>query len=385
EVNSQICDSTIPYSRCSSNSACKCYPMVGAKNVGVCTFILKTCSQLIPCGSSQECSDPDSICIRHSRCNNSPVCYPLSMINENICPSLSTGVQSKKWKQNGMTVAGGNGHGDKLNQLWNPEGIFIDNNQNIFIADHQNCRIVEWKLNETEGTVVVGGNGTDQLNMPTNVIVDEQNNSLIIADLVNYRVIRWFNENQQETLIENITISRLTMDKYGYLYISDWSKNEVRRWKIGENEEKLVAGGNGQGNQLNQFNRPAYIFVDSEQSVYVTDKGNHRVMKWRKDANEGIIVAGGNGQGNNLNQLSYPQGILVDDFGQIYIADYYNHRIMRWSEGNREGEIIIGEHGPGDESNQLFYPIDLSFDVKKNLYVSDSGNSRVQKFDLISE
>ncbi|CAF1198399.1 unnamed protein product [Adineta ricciae] len=87
-VNSQICDNTIPYRRCSSNSVCKYYPMAGANDVSVCTFILKQCSQLIPCGSSQECSHPDSFCIHHNGCGNSPVCYPLSMINENICPPL---------------------------------------------------------------------------------------------------------------------------------------------------------------------------------------------------------------------------------------------------------------------------------------------------------
>ena len=33
-------------------------------------------------------------------------------------------------------------------------------------------------------------------------------------------------------------------------------KNEVRRWKIGETKGTIVAGGNGQGNQLNQLSYP---------------------------------------------------------------------------------------------------------------------------------
>ena len=82
--------------------------------------------------------------------------------------------------------------------------------------------------------------------------------------------------------------------------MSDWKKNEVRRWKIGETNGTMVAGGNGQGNHLDQLNCPAYIFVDNHYSIYISDFDNNRVMKWMKGAKEGIIVAGGNGQGNQL-------------------------------------------------------------------------------------
>ena len=89
QINSETCNSTIPYNQCSKNGACGCFPMVGAENVGVCGFLWKFCSHLQPCGPSQECSNSDHICIHHSRCNNHPICYPLTMINENICPPIS--------------------------------------------------------------------------------------------------------------------------------------------------------------------------------------------------------------------------------------------------------------------------------------------------------
>ncbi|CAF4213979.1 unnamed protein product [Adineta steineri] len=243
-------------------------------------------------------------------------------------------------------MAAGNEKGQELNQLNYPNGIFIDKNKNIFIADHANHRIVEWKRNAKEGQIIAGGNGKgnrmDQLYFPSDVIVDEQDHSIIIADSDNRRVIQWLNQ-KQEVLIENIYCSHLAMDKHGFLYVSDSDKNEVTRWKMGEYDEGIiVAGGNGKGDQLNQLNDPSFIFVDDDQSVYVSDSENHRVMKWRKDANEGRIVAGGNGQGGNLNQLSEAEGIIVDDLGQIYVADCGNDRIMRWCEGKEEGEIIVG-------------------------------------------
>ena len=74
------------------------------------------------------------------------------------------------------------------------------------------------------------------------------------------------------------------MDKDGSIYVVDSKKNEVKRWKRGEEKGIIVAGGNGEGDQLNQFNRPTRIFVDENYSLYVSDAHNYRVMKWLKDA-----------------------------------------------------------------------------------------------------
>ena len=41
-----------------------------------------------------------------------------------------------RWQQNGLTVAGGNGKGNGNNQLSNPWGLYIDDDQTIYIADH---------------------------------------------------------------------------------------------------------------------------------------------------------------------------------------------------------------------------------------------------------
>ncbi|CAF1423644.1 unnamed protein product [Adineta steineri] len=269
-----------------------------------------------------------------------------------------------------------------------PVGIFIDKNKNIFIADYSNHRIVEWKYNTKQGQTIAGGNGKgnrmNQLNGPTDMITDQQNHSIIIADYGNRRLIQWLNQKQQ-ILIHNIDCCRLAMDKHGFLYVSDVVKNEVRRWKMGEynNEGIVVAGGNGKGNQLNQLNTPTFMFVDEDQSVYVSDCNNHRVMKWRKDSKEGAIVAGGNDKGGNLNQFSQPQGVIVDDLGQIYVADCLNHRIMRWCEGKEDGEVVVGGNVKGNQSNQLNCPHGLSFDDEANLYVADCSNHRIQKFEIV--
>ncbi|CAF4106763.1 unnamed protein product, partial [Adineta steineri] len=295
-----------------------------------------------------------------------------------------------KWKQDGITIAGGNGQGNQLNQLFQPQGIYVDDDdhQTIYIADSDNHRIVEWKYGAKNGEIVAGGNGegnrSDQLQYPRDVIADKKSDSLIICDSGNRRVVRWSRQNGKngETIISNIHCDALTMDKNGDLYVSDSKKNEIRRWKQGEKEGTIVAGGNGKGKHLNQLNWSTYIFVDKDHSIFVSDHGNHRVMRWMKGAKEGIVVAGGNDKGYSLTQLSNPEGVIVDHLGNVYVADWGNHRIMRWCAGSKEGSIVVGGNGTGKQPNQLHYPMGLSFDVEGNLYVADQYNHRIQKFEI---
>lgn len=76
------------------------------------------------------------------------------------------------------------------------------------------------------------------------------------------------------------------------------------KWVKGSNSGKIVAGGNGQGDRLNQLNSPTGVFVTDDESIFVTGFNKHRVTKWDKGSDYGVLVAGGNGMGSDLNQLN---------------------------------------------------------------------------------
>ncbi|CAM2725125.1 unnamed protein product [Rotaria socialis] len=315
-------------------------------------------------------------------------------------PSASSKISSKTkinipanatWKQNGVTIAGGHGECDATNQLSYPYGLFVDDDQTVVIADCGNHRIMQWKNGDTtNGQVVAGrkgaGNGLHQLKRPIDVSIDKETNSLIICDQENRRVVRWSRRSgttQGEILIDNIYCWGLAMDEQRYFYVSDREKLEVRRYRLGEKNGTLVAGGNGEGDGLNQLNWPASLFVDRDHSVYVSDTWNHRVMKWVEGAKEGIVIAGGQGKGNALTQLSSPTGLFVDTLGTLYVADTRNHRVMRWTQGDKkQGTVVVGGNGQGAEANQFSNPTGLSFGRHGNLYVADWKNHRVQRFSI---
>ncbi|CAF4515569.1 unnamed protein product [Rotaria sp. Silwood2] len=259
----------------------------------------------------------------------------------------------------------------------------------MIITDSNNHRIIQWNMGDTNGQIVAGGQGggsrLDQLNIPNQVLLEKEINSLIICDWGNRRVVRWSRRSgttQGEVLIDNIQCRGLAMDDQRNLYISEYQQHDVRRYQIEQKNGIIVAGGHGPGTDLNQLNSPRYLFVDRQQTVYVSDTDNHRVMKWNKDATEGIVVAGGQGVGTSLTQLSDPRGLFVDINGTLYVVDSLNHRVMRWSQETKQGTVIVGGNSEGEQANQLNYPDGLFFDYHGNLYVADQYNHRVQLFTI---
>ncbi|CAF1292728.1 unnamed protein product [Rotaria sordida] len=270
-----------------------------------------------------------------------------------------------------------------------PFGLYVDDENTIYVADSDNDRVLAWSLNTTSGQVIAGGNGKgdtlNQLFKPTDVIMDRSTNELLICDRGNRRVVRWPHRDglHGDILLSNIDCFGLTMDDRWFLYVTIIDKAEIRRFKLGESHGTVVAGGNGEGERLDQFNGPAYLYVDRDYSLYVSDSSNHRVVKWVKGAKEGEVVAGGHGPGSDFKQLSHPFGVLVDKMGTVYVADQVTPlrgtdvplmQQARWSDN---GTTVAGGHGNGEQLHQLNMPIGLYVDDDNTIYVADSVNHRV--------
>lgn len=136
------------------------------------------------------------------------------------------------WVPNGITIVGNRGSGAAADQLDYPQGIYLTEDGTVFVTDS-----MEWEKHATSGKVVAGGNGrgnqTNQLNLPSSVIVDKETDTLIICDWANRRVIRWSlrtSTTNGEILISDIDCRGLAIDAQRNLFISDTEKHEVRRY-----------------------------------------------------------------------------------------------------------------------------------------------------------
>ena len=274
-----------------------------------------------------------------------------------------------------------------------PMGFDIESDDSIVVIDHINHKIdrCQWKNTKTSCKILFGvGNSPRQssppLNYPTDVVIYRQNESLLICDRENRRVVRvtLTSKTYLEVLISGIDCYGLALDHLENLYVSNRKNHSIYRWNLRTNQGSSIIGGRDRGNRIDQLNSPQFVFVDRDLTVYVSDYGNSRVMKWKKNANDGILVAGDNHAGAKLSQLSEPNDLFVDEFGAVYIVDSGNRRVVRWRSGAIEGELIVGGDKNETERTQFGYPIGLAFDQAKNLYVSDYNNNVVLKFERIT-
>lgn len=146
----------------------------------------------------------------------------------------------------GELVAGNGTNGSTPTLLDRPNGIFVDIDRNLYVADSGNNRIQLFRPGDIDGITVAGNNGTgyDGLNFPTSVVLDADS-SLFIVDRNNHRIIRW--------------------------------EEDSFRCIVGCFEDS--------GQASNQLNQPQVLWFDSYGNLFVLDKDNHRVQKFYISSN----------------------------------------------------------------------------------------------------
>ncbi|CAF1600573.1 unnamed protein product [Rotaria magnacalcarata] len=389
----QSCDNSLPYQACSLNAGCGCLPLSHNNQSSICAFLSISCSELSSCArDNKTCYKPDYTCVKHSRCQTGPVCYPMQMATKSLCPSISSttvspmpddGIcDSATWDTNGTTVAGGNGAGSQLNQFHFPSGIFLDDDLNLYVTDGFNHRVVKWEHGSSVGQIVAGGNSegnqTNQFRYPNGVIVGK-NGTIFVCDDGNHRLQMWKkNAGEGETVKTNGSCFGLYIDDEGTLYYSEAIFNSILKLP----NDEVIAGGNGQGDHLNQLSIPYYFSIKNRKSLLIADGDNHRIVEWIIGEKEGVVRAGGNHAGHNLNQFYQPMSVVADQSDNLYVADYDNNRIMRWLKNSKSGIVLVGERGEGKEKDQLYRPSQVLLDKHGNLWVNDDMNHRIQMFAI---
>jgi hypothetical protein len=122
-------------------------------------------------------------------------CYDLFIdSNNSLYCSLSDSNQVIKRSLNSsdyqtIIVAGTSCSGYLFDMLYNPRGIFVDINFNLYVADYGNHRIQLFQSGQLNGTTVAGKEapGTITLRNPTDVVLDADG-YLFIVDSGNHRI-----------------------------------------------------------------------------------------------------------------------------------------------------------------------------------------------------
>ncbi len=185
--------------------------------------------------------------------NGTPIMYACQTcsdlfvdISNNLYCSMSTShqvvTQSLNNDSNTLKIVAGTGApGSDFTMLNEPQGIFVDTNFDLYVADSANSRIQLFRPGQLNATTVAGSgslNTTITLNYPTGIVLDADK-YLFIVDSYNHRIVG-----------------------------------------SGPSGFQCIVGCNGGGSTANQLLYPQSMAFDSYGNIFVIDRGNNRVQKF---------------------------------------------------------------------------------------------------------
>ena len=241
----------------------------------------------------------------------------------------------------------GQGTAAKFNNL---QGLAIDANKNIYVADAYNNSIRKISPNGTVTTLA--GNGVPGA-----------------ANGTGTKASFYFPQG-------------VAVDISGNVYVADYSNHLIR--KVTPSGLVSTFAGSGKAGFMNgtgtaaSFNYPKRLVFDATGNLYVVDEYNHAI---RKITPTGVVsTLAGNGTSGfkdatgteaNFNQ---PQDIAIDALGNIYVADGYNYAIRKITPAGivntLAGNGVYGyREGIGTNAG-LYLPYGLCLDGTGNLLVS---------------
>ena len=197
----------------------------------------------------------------------------------------SQGEFLRKW---GLFAIADGGVGDP-NALFGPRGIAFDLDGNLVVADTGNKRIIRYKpTGEMIDQVGGGGVTPGRFDEPTDVAVDPTDGTILVADSFNQRIQR-FSANLE--------------------YMGEW---QVPGWT---------------GRDI--YQKP-YLAVTTDGSVYVSDPATAQVVIFDRN---GQVQAAFGSEGTATNQFGLPNGMAADLVaGAVVVVDGGNNRVMVFPE-----------------------------------------------------
>ncbi|MBU6400172.1 MAG: hypothetical protein KGS61_07620 [Verrucomicrobia bacterium] len=294
-----------------------------------------------------------------------------------------------------------------------PEGIALDANGNLFVADPANDTIrkvtmsgvVTTMAGEAEHAGATDGVGNSaRFSYPYGLAVDSTGNAYV-ADWVNDTIRKVTPAGVVTTVAGSAgqfgsadgigTAARLmnpggvAVGPAGQIYFTDTANNTLRVITATGAVTTLAGrpgskgSADGAGNAAT-FNHPIGVAVDSAGNIYVADTLN-AIVRAVTPAGAVTTLAGvpgalGMADGTGAAaQFGWPFGVAVDSTGNLYVTDEVYHTLRKIGPGGGvttlAGKPGLAGSQDGVGGDARFYsPTGVTIDGAGNLYVTDWGN-----------
>jgi Domain of unknown function DUF11/Divergent InlB B-repeat domain/NHL repeat len=334
-------------------------------------------------------------------------------------------------------------------QLTEPEGLAIDANGNLFIADMFNNRIRRVDATTHNITTVAGsedpfagaygGDGgpavNARLNQPRGVAVDSHGN-LFIADTGNGVVREVVNTGAAEqnlitTYAGNASATvagcasgkattagfanpiGIAVDATGNVFVSDQNLQIVCKVDTSQNISTyagtLSASGipgqpNGDGGAATaaKLLLPTGLTTDSTGNLYIADSGNPKIRKVDTTATHIITTVAGIGlictnaqepacgdTGTATSaEFNFPEGVFFDSLNNIVVADTDNQRVRVIGTSGTITALAgggAGGDGGAGTSGIMGLPQYVAVDSAENVYVLEANGERLRELNATTK
>jgi len=304
--------------------------------------------------------------------------------------------------------------------LYRPTSIALDRFNNLYIADKYNHRIrVVYSSNQTIYTFAGNGendciadDGKNALNAhlkyPEGVYVD-RNNEVWIADTGHHRILKvdsfkneisrvagdcdcqkGYNETDDHGKAKDAKLNsptRVAIDSHGDLYIADKDNHRIRKVKNALPDGIITTYAGGDSKALSM---PVGIAFDKEDNLFVTTQGDslcHKIV-YSPESLPTIETIAGKMENTPTAKLStplcWPSDIIFDIDGNSYIADTYDNKILKVTSNGLvftiAGTGVEGKSGNGDSAIHV-----LPDKAGKYLYLSEPENHWIRRINLTED
>lgn len=286
------------------------------------------------------------------------------------------------------------GPGSGLGQLNDPTGIALSpDGQTIYVVDSGNLRLQRYGI---DGKFIGAWDGsTDQAGQfatafgqgPQGVTVD-QNGLIYVADTWNHRVVVF---DPQGTMVRELGqrgVQTDTMDSpdpnvdtgrfygprgvavdNGEIYITDTGNERVQ---VFASDGTFLRAFGGTGSEPGKLLEPTGIAIGPDGNVYVADSANARISVFSKNGDfvRVMPVASWQGEAEQINYLAFgPNGLLYATNPSAAAISVFDPNT---------GNVLY----EGNGGQQLSQPVGITVASNGTIYVADGGTSRVIWFTL---